>query len=181
MNDRPSRRSGRPPKYGEKTARIHITIPESVHAQLSDLSDETGRSIGELLVSAARTLINAESPRKGTPMNREVNSPAPLNQLIVRAQNVGQYASDQAHALSKSVEGGAHHPGDDTGRLVLEAYRTYGAEDMRAVVRAYQGGYNARAADLGDYVIRWPQIKAGIHWALPGATDQELIEIPAAL
>lgn len=114
-------------------------------------------------------------------MTTRKNPQAPLNQLIVRAQRVGQYAADQANAISKSFEGDAHHPGDDTGRLVLEAYRTYGAEDMRAVVRAYQGGYNARAADLGDYVIRWPQIKAGIHWALPGATDQELIEIPAAL
>lgn len=108
-----------------------------------------------------------------------------LNELIVRAQHVGQCAADLAHEAGEegpaSTVGDAHHPGDDTGRLVLAAYRGYGVEEMRAVVRGYQGGYNAAAADLGDYVVRWPQIVAGIGWALPGATEDEAAAITTAL
>lgn len=101
----------------------------------------------------------------------------PLNELIVRAQRVGQYAAELAHDAGEegpaSTVGDAHHPGDDTGRLVLEAYRGYGVETVPAVVRGYQGGYNARAADFGDTVVRWPEIARGIAWALPGATENE--------
>lgn len=107
-----------------------------------------------------------------------------LNQLIVRAQQVGRYAADLAHDADgdpASTVSDAHHPGDDAGRLVLEAYRCYGVEEMRAVVRGYQGGYNAAAADLGDYVMRWPQIVASIGWALPGATEEEAAAITTAL
>lgn len=108
-----------------------------------------------------------------------------INNLIVRAEQVGRYAADLAHELHQGVcitpNGNAHHPGDDTGRLVLEAYRDHGAEEMKSVVRGYQTGYNARAQELGTDHVRWIQITNGIHWALPGATDAELAEIPAAL
>jgi hypothetical protein len=108
----------------------------------------------------------------------------PLNRLIVRAQRVGQHAADLAHGpegAPASTMGDAHHPGDDTGRLVLEAYRTYGVEEVKAVLRGYQAGYNARASELGDYVARWIEIKNGITYALPGASEAEHQAILAAL
>lgn len=108
----------------------------------------------------------------------------PLNRLIVRAQRVGQHAADLAHGAEgapASTMGDTHHPGDDTGRLVLEAYRSYGGEEVKAVVRAYQAGYNARAGELGDYVARWIEIKNGIIHALPGACEAEQQAILAAL
>lgn len=108
-----------------------------------------------------------------------------INNLIVRAEKVGRYAADLAHQLNKSVlvspDSNAHHLGDDAGRLVLEAYRTYGAEEMKSVVRGYQVGYNARARELGTENVRLIQIKNGLRQALPGATDAELTDIPAAL
>lgn len=108
-----------------------------------------------------------------------------INNLIVRAEKVGRYAADLAHELHKGAAviavGNAHHPGDDTGRLVLEAYRNHGAEEMKSVIKGYQAGYNARAQELGDDHVRWVQIKNGIGWALPGATETEQAAIPAAL
>lgn len=108
-----------------------------------------------------------------------------INHLIVRAEGVGRYAADLAHELREGVAvspgSNAHHPGDDTGRLALDAYRNHGAEEMKSVVKGYQAGYNARAQELGDDHVRWVQIKNGIGWALPGATDAEQAAIPAAL
>jgi hypothetical protein len=108
-----------------------------------------------------------------------------INNLIVRAEEVGRYAADLAHELREGVvvapEHNAHQPGNDTGHLVLEAYRNHGAEEMRSVVKGYQSGYNARAQELGDDHVRWVQIKNGIGRALPGATETEQAAIPAAL
>lgn len=108
-----------------------------------------------------------------------------INNLIVRAEKVGRYAADLAHELHQGAAvlagGNAHHPGDDTGRLILEAYRTHGTEEMKSVVRGYQAGYNTRAQELGTDHVRWVQIKNGIGWALPGATEAEKVAIPAAL
>jgi hypothetical protein len=108
-----------------------------------------------------------------------------LNNLIVRAEKGGRYAADLAHELRMGVAvapgSNEHHPGDDTGRLVLEAYRNHGAEEMKSVIKGYQAGYNARAQELGGDHVRWVQIKNGIGRALPGATEAEQAAIPAAL
>lgn len=107
-----------------------------------------------------------------------------LNKLIVRAQCVGQHAADLAHNADRdlvSTVDYAQPPGDDTGRLTLDAYRVFGTEEVKAVLLGYQAGYNARASELGDYVVRWIEIKNGISWALPGATEEEARNIVAAL
>lgn len=81
-----------------------------------------------------------------------------INNLIVRAEKVGRFAADLAHELHKGVavspNSNAHHPGDDTGRLALDAYRNHGAEEMKSVVKGYQAGYNARAQELGSDHVR---------------------------
>lgn len=108
-----------------------------------------------------------------------------INNLIVRAEKVGSHAAEAAHSIYSGLPvqpgSNAHHPGDDTGRLVLDAYRNHGAEEMKAVVKGYQAGYNAKAAELGDTAVRWIQIKNGIGWALNGATDEELTAIASAM
>jgi hypothetical protein len=112
------------------------------------------------------------------------SAPGSLNALIVRAERAGRHAADLAHgAGGQPATGGgeARHPGDGAGRLVLEAYRSFGVGEMRAVVRHYQAGYNARAGELGDLVVRWVEIRNGMRRALPGATGDEARDIVAAL
>lgn len=105
------------------------------------------------------------------------------NDLIVKARNIGKYAADSAHVTggTSTISTDTHHPGDDTGRLVLAAYREFGSSAVRPIVEAYQGGYNNQAAEHGDPVIRMAQIKNGIGYALPDATDAEIEDIAAAL
>lgn len=96
-------------------------------------------------------------------------------ELINRAANIGRYAANNEHVTgAATISSAAHHPGDDTGRLVLEAYRRFGASAVREVVEAYQGGFNNQAAENGDPVISRIQIKNGIGSALPGASDEEI-------
>lgn len=107
-----------------------------------------------------------------------------LNHLIVRAQCVGQHVADLAHDADvdlASTVGDAHHPGGNAGPLVLEAYRAFGVEEMKAVLRGYQAGYNARAGELGDFVVRWIEIKNGIGRALPVVAEEEAQDIVTAL
>lgn len=106
-----------------------------------------------------------------------------INNLIVRAEKVGRYAADLAHDGSHALPptDKAHHPGDDTGRLALEAFRNHGIEEMKSVIIGYQRGYNARAQELGDVAVRWAQIRKGIAWALPGATKDEEEAIKAGM
>lgn len=107
-----------------------------------------------------------------------------LNHLIVRAQRVGQHAADLAHDADVdrvSTWGDDHHPGGDVGWLVLEAYRAFGVEEAKTVLRGYQASYNGRAGELGDFVVRWIEIKNGMGWTLPGVTEEEARNIVAAL
>lgn len=107
-----------------------------------------------------------------------------INDLQISAEKVGRYAAKLTGGSddnAASTIGDAHHPGDDTGRLVLDAYRNHGAQAMKAVVQAYQEGYNAQAAELGIRPVEWESIRKGILWALPGVTDAEKTAIPAAL
>lgn len=103
--------------------------------------------------------------------------------LIVRAEKIGKYAANSAHVGGHAFAPGSsyHHPGDDTGRLVLDAYRNHSVEEMKVVIKGYQAGYNVKAVELGDTVVTWEQIQKGIGLALPGATDEELEAIPSAM
>ncbi|MHA7306638.1 hypothetical protein ACX80E_15585 [Arthrobacter sp. TMN-49] len=103
--------------------------------------------------------------------------------FIVQAEKIGQYAVNNAHGCGYAFEPGsdAHHPGDDIGRLVLDAYRNHSVEEMKAVIKAYQAGYNVKAIELGDTAVGWEQIKNGVGFALPGASADELEAIPAAM
>ncbi|MCG2622992.1 hypothetical protein LVY72_13905 [Arthrobacter sp. I2-34] len=109
-----------------------------------------------------------------------------VNELIVSAEETGRHAAEMA---AQDLRGGTvvvagtsiHNPGEDTGRLVLDAYRSHGTEAVNSAVRAYRDGYNARARQLGADTVDWEQIRNGIGWALDGATDDERAAIPAAL
>ncbi|WP_159554330.1 hypothetical protein [Citricoccus sp. K5] len=68
-------------------------------------------------------------------------------------------------------------PPRHVGQLALEACRTFDTGELKAVLRGYQAGYNARASELGDYVVRWIEIKYGIN----GAAEEEARIILAAL
>lgn len=92
-------------------------------------------------------------------------------------------------AASKSNNGAAVIPGTnahqtthDMGAVVLDAYRGYGVDAMRRVVKSYQGGYNAKATALGTTTVDWEQIRNGIGLAFPPmVTDEEEEAIPAAM
>lgn len=104
---------------------------------------------------------------------------------VIEARKVGRYAAESDDALYKgqAVMPGTsvHHPGDDTGRLALDAYRSRGRAALRSVIQAYQDGYNDRAKELGNGTVSWEEIKGGIGWALPGATAEEQEAIATAL
>lgn len=106
-----------------------------------------------------------------------------INSLIGSAELAGRYDANRAHGDDEDLQLGIckHHSGDGTGRLVLEAYRNHGVEEMNSVVRVYQSGYNTRVAELGDFPVRTPQIKHGLRGGLLGATDEEEQAIIAAL
>lgn len=166
----------------EYERRFAATLSQAVHTV--SLTVDPGRNtVARLVYSNGRPDPKLLAQLFG-PYARHARPAGSLNSLIVRAQQAGQLAASLAHdaeGTSASTMGDAHHPGDDTGRLVLEAYRAFGAEELKAVLRGYQAGYNARASELGDYVVRWIEIKNGINWALPGATDEEARSIKAAL
>ncbi|MEO3931438.1 hypothetical protein WMO79_01305 [Micrococcaceae bacterium Sec7.4] len=97
-----------------------------------------------------------------------------INDVIDQARKAGRFAAGQSKSLSggTSVIRGtnAHHPGDDVGILVLDAYRDHGRHQAVEVVNGYQDGYNARAAELGTDRVDRDQIKKGIGLALPPRT-----------
>jgi hypothetical protein len=49
------------------------------------------------------------------------------------------------------------------------------------VVKAYQEGYNARAAELGATCVGWEQIKAAILWGMKWPTAEEREAMPEAM
>jgi hypothetical protein len=65
--------------------------------------------------------------------------------------------------------------------LFLDAYRTDGAGGLKVVVKAYQEGYNARAAELGATCVGWEQIKAAILWGMKWPTAEEREAMPEAM
>jgi hypothetical protein len=68
-----------------------------------------------------------------------------LIDLISRANSVGATAA--ADDADTSMNDTGHHMGDDTGRLISEAYRTAGATGAAAILNAYVDANNAwRAA-----------------------------------
>ncbi|MFF5794556.1 hypothetical protein ACFY5D_21140 [Paeniglutamicibacter sp. NPDC012692] len=101
-----------------------------------------------------------------------------LTDHIRHAVNIGKYASREGGSFIGSY---AHHPGDNTGRYVIEAYRGHGPEGVRAVVLAYLESYNEHARELGARQATLQEIKNGLEFALPGATEAEAEAIHAAL
>lgn len=101
-----------------------------------------------------------------------------LNDYIHYAANIGKFASKDGGAFGGVY---SHHPGDDTGRCVIKAYRGHGPEGVRAVVLAYLESYNEHARKLGARQATLQEIKNGIEFALPGTTEAEGEAIYAAL
>lgn len=98
-----------------------------------------------------------------------------LNDLIVRAENVGHYAASLApmNSLSLPEDDPTVSSGENLGTLAVAAYRIYGIQEMKAVIRGYQFGYNKNAQERGNLNIRWTQIREHLYWAIPGATETE--------
>lgn len=108
-----------------------------------------------------------------------------INELMVLAGELGEYAADRLHGLSPKIvvvpQSNAHHPGYDTGDLVLQAYRSYGVEVVRPILEGYQRGYNARATERQGLLLCFVQITNGVGEALPHATEEERTAIICAL
>lgn len=76
----------------------------------------------------------------------------------------------------------SHHPGDDLGRLVLDAYRKFdGAPAAKEVLAAFLERWNQLATEAGYPLTTWDRLKGGIAWALPGATEHTLAKIRSAM
>jgi hypothetical protein len=103
-----------------------------------------------------------------------------IDDAIARAKEIGRYEGHNDKALIPGTN--VHQTPHDIGNLVLDIYRDHGVDEVKAVVRSYQEGYNSQAADLGLPTVDWDQIRNGIGLSLPNrATDDEEDAIPAAL
>lgn len=108
-----------------------------------------------------------------------------LNKLVKDAEQTGRYAANLAHELGKGVtiapDTDSHHPGDDTGRIVVKAFREHGEDGVRNVAHGYERGYNERSQHHGDTPVTREQIKNGMPYALAGVTKTEESAILSAL
>lgn len=75
-----------------------------------------------------------------------------LDDAMVRAEKLGRRAADKGRAARKwpsfMTDTGATRSGITTGRLALDAFREYGEDGMRVVMRSYQTGYRGGTQDL---------------------------------
>lgn len=105
-----------------------------------------------------------------------------LETIIEEATKTGTYAGqlDRAgRAKGHNLDDKIHHPGDDTGKHVLRAYKLGGAEAASEVFAAYLHAFNAvRAADLQKPLTQQLAI-ANLQWAIPPEkiTADELADI----
>lgn len=108
-----------------------------------------------------------------------------FNISIKTATERGQSAAAMNEVVRKGSalinESDAHHPDDNIGKLILKSYRNHGASRMKAIIRAYQDGYNFRARELGTDYLEWSQIQKGIRLSLNNATPEEEAGIVAAM
>lgn len=61
------------------------------------------------------------------------------------AQGIGVYAG----GLTAGTNGQFGHPGDDTGRVAVAAYRQIGAAEAAEVLRSFKRGYDAKMLASG--------------------------------
>lgn len=107
-----------------------------------------------------------------------------LDELIAQATKVGAYAAELERGLEKpgsprGKDDHLHHAGDDTGRLVTEAYRAHGADAAAQVIEAYLAEFNRQRARDGVPALSAKQVIAHLPWAImpTGITSDQQAEV----
>lgn len=100
--------------------------------------------------------------------------------FIARANSVGAAAA--ADEADISMNDNEHHIGDDTGRLISEAYRTAGAVAAAAILATYVDANNAwRAAhQLRELTAQNAVANLSLAISPDGITAAEQAEVRAA-
>lgn len=103
-----------------------------------------------------------------------------LIDLIARANSVGAAAA--ADDADSSMNDTGHHIGDDTGRLISEAYRTAGATGAAAILDTYVDANNTwRAAhQLRELTAQNAVANLSLAISPDGITAAEQAEVRAA-
>ncbi|PWJ22999.1 hypothetical protein ATK17_3956 [Branchiibius hedensis] len=106
-------------------------------------------------------------------------------ELLARAKEIGAYAAELELGIAKSgskPDDLIHHLGDDTGRVITDAYRLAGAGLAAEVVDAYLVSFNAARARAGWAPLSREDAIHNLQWAIlpQGITAEEQQEVRAA-
>lgn len=106
-----------------------------------------------------------------------------ISRLIDAATEIGTSIGDadaDAHAKGfqkiDAESDDLHHPGDDTGRLMCDAYDAVGAEGAADVLDAYLTAYNQRRRAHGLPTIAAETLTTNLGWAASIRATPEQIE-----
>lgn len=104
-----------------------------------------------------------------------------LNTLLTRASKVGTYAASLEVDHQRGTKDQIHHVGDDTGRIVTEAYREFGAEAAAQVVDEYLAAFNVARNDASIREVTPNEAIKNLSWAIPSntLTETQIAEITA--
>lgn len=99
-------------------------------------------------------------------------------QLETKAREIGRTwgavdAREMREGRKRAGEDELHHPGDDTGRLMWEAYEADGASAAVDVLDAYVTAYNHQRELAGQPAIPHETIRDNFVWAVSMRDDRD--------
>lgn len=101
--------------------------------------------------------------------------------LIDRAKEIGIYAAKLEIGLpAGTVDDTLHHMGDDTGRVITDAYRLAGAELAAKIIDTYLDSLNETRVNAGGVALDPHQAIRHLQWATNALTQPEQEEVRTA-
>lgn len=89
--------------------------------------------------------------------------------MLKRAAEVGRHAAKIEASLAahgQVIEDRIHHLGDDTGRLIVQAYEMNGADSAADVVMTYLESFNAIRAENGIDLLSPADAIHNLQWCI---------------
>lgn len=158
-----------------------LVAPHKLDASLENARKPRGLNRSQYIRRAVTNQIRMDLGETSS----DASAPAaPENpQLLTRASRLGAEAarSEMVEPSFGTNSTTMHHPGDGTGRLALEAYRSRGVLAAVGVALAYLTAFNGALADGGRKATAQTLSRGMIHALPPDATDDEKKEIVEAI
>lgn len=99
-----------------------------------------------------------------------------VQDLIGKASKVGAWAAQlESVDENRGANDQIHHLGDDTGDLITQAYREFGADAAAQVIEAYLASFNSARSKAGVRRITDEEAIAHLEWAIrpQGISEEE--------